>query len=876
MKRTDRVFQALTLLWTNQQRGYTTQEIAQAAGISRSNCSSELNLLCRDGLVKKLSGRPTRYFPPESAMKVDAFSSVVGFSRSLSQAVRLAKAAVSYPPVGMHVLILGEAGVGKSTFAKTMHTYAIEQHHLTDRAPFITFNCAEYANNPEILLDHLFGHVKGAFTGADSEKPGLIELADTGVLFLDEIHRLPPQGQEMLFHWLDTGDFQRMGETSTRRRSQALLFAATTETDESVLLLTFRRRIPVTISLPSLREWSIYDRYELIYRLLVEEAQVLNVSLRLKGDAVKRLLFAHLPGNIGGLRNALKLACAQAYIQRGQHEELTIDEHLIQLGETAENLSLSGLFSEQVKDMSVSPSEKPSPVKTSIFEESLSEHLARLGQQLQVIGLAHEEIVVAIERELMRRQFAQSVSPSLTELQRFVGDAFYRMMRHCWQTVSLHIDPEQEQDAFVRVSIHLSGLVRDDQELRRQLNPLLFTYVKVEYPTLYGLSAALLAALSQTSGIDFPEHEIALVALLLKAKETNAYLSTGIVVMMRGDAVASQMVQAVQKMSGNQRLVSIDVPFDVDPEDLQDQFIAASLLASAGQGVLVLTDIVIVCDWVRERPDRQVIFRPDVTTLLQVVLANEASRGDVAALCAMIEERKAVPDVASQRVDQVYRIWTCCLTGRGSAVALKRFIEKELPAKFHEHIEVVPVEVSLDGKVNAVYGNDLLVMVGSIRPDIRDVPFLSVEQLLAPHGLKRLVAMISHLQSVSIQDVEPAAVEVAPGDLFRYARQLLEDDLTVVNPSLAVKVAQEAIAILKKGVTRELDEPFQVRFTIHMACAVERMVRGESLPHPDTELLMTHSPDIWQLVQDCLAPFEAWFRITISPGEMAYICNMIM
>ncbi len=876
MKRTDRVFQALTRLWTKQKRGYTTQEIAQEAGISRSNCSSELNLLCRDGVINKVTGRPTRYLPEISIKNIDAFSSVVGFSRSLSQAVRLAKAAVSYPPVGMHVLILGEAGVGKSTFAKTMHTFAIEQHHLTDQAPFVTFNCAEYANNPEILLDHLFGHVKGAFTGADADKPGLIELADTGVLFLDEIHRLPPQGQEMLFHWLDTGNFQRMGETSTRRRSQALLFAATTETDESVLLLTFRRRIPVTIALPSLREWSIYDRYELIYRLLVEEAQVLNVSLRLKGEAVKRLLFAHLPGNIGGLRNTLKLACAQAYISRNQQDELIIDEHLIQLGETADNLSLTGLFSEQVKDMSVSPFEIPRPLKTSIFEDSLSEHLARLGQQLQVIGLDHEEIVVAIERELMRRQFAKSLSPSLAELQRFVGDAFYTMMRSCWQTVSLHMDPEQEQDAFVRVCIHLSGLVRDVQELRRQLNPSLFTYVKSEYPMLYDLSASLLSAVSRALGVDFPEHEIALVALLLKAKEMNAYTSAGIVVMMRGDAVASQMVQSVQKMSGNQRLISIDVPFDVDPNDLQDQFIAASLLASAGQGVLVLTDLIAVCDWVRQRPDRQVIFRPDVTTLLQVVLANEVSHGDVAELYAMVEEKKALPVVDAKNHDKVYQIWTCCLTGRGSAVALKRYIEKELPEKFHEHIKIVPVEVSQKGQVNTAYGSDLLVTVGSIRPDIRDVPFLSVEQLLAPQGMSRLLAMINHRQSISLQEEEPATVEVVPGDLFRYARKMLEDDLTVVNPVLALKVAQEAIAILQKGVTRELDEPFQVRFTMHMACAVERMIRGESLPHPDTEFLMTQNPIIWQLVQDSLAPFEAWFRIEITPGEMAYICNMIM
>ena len=61
--------------------------------------------------------------------------------------------------------------------------------------PFVTFNCADYFNNPQLLLSQLFGHVKGAFTGADTDKIGLVEKANGGILFLDEVHRLPPDGQ---------------------------------------------------------------------------------------------------------------------------------------------------------------------------------------------------------------------------------------------------------------------------------------------------------------------------------------------------------------------------------------------------------------------------------------------------------------------------------------------------------------------------------------------------------------------------------------------------------------------------------------------------------------------------------------------------------
>lgn len=89
--------------------------------------------------------------------------------------------------------------------ARQLWQYAIEQGILPPEAPFTVFNCAEYANNPELLTSKLFGHAKGAFTGADRAVSGLIETSNGGVLFIDEVHRLPPEGQEKLFHFMDNG-----------------------------------------------------------------------------------------------------------------------------------------------------------------------------------------------------------------------------------------------------------------------------------------------------------------------------------------------------------------------------------------------------------------------------------------------------------------------------------------------------------------------------------------------------------------------------------------------------------------------------------------------------------------------------------------------
>lgn len=107
----------------------------------------------------------------------------------------------------------GDTGAGKSYMARQIYEFSVRHGVLPEGAPFITLNCAQYANNVELLSSNLFGYVKGAFTGAYGTSKGLLEAADGGMLFLDEVHRLNNESQEKLFIFLDQGIFRRMGES---------------------------------------------------------------------------------------------------------------------------------------------------------------------------------------------------------------------------------------------------------------------------------------------------------------------------------------------------------------------------------------------------------------------------------------------------------------------------------------------------------------------------------------------------------------------------------------------------------------------------------------------------------------------------------------
>jgi transcriptional regulator with AAA-type ATPase domain len=207
-----------------------------------------------------------------------------------------------------------------------MHTFALELKTLLPDAPFISFNCADYASNPQLLMAHLFGVTRGAYTGAERDRAGLVEQAHRGILFLDEVHRLPPEGQEMLFHLMDRERFRRLGDVHERQAS-LLLLAATTEDPHSALLPTFRRRIPMTIVLPDLQERTVSERYELLRAFFTTECSTIGAHIHVVPQVLCALLLYKCPGNIGQLRTDIQLICARAYLQyrTDNQSELYVD-----------------------------------------------------------------------------------------------------------------------------------------------------------------------------------------------------------------------------------------------------------------------------------------------------------------------------------------------------------------------------------------------------------------------------------------------------------------------------------------------------------------------------------------------------------------------
>ncbi len=337
VRKEEKIIEALVYLENKKNRGISAYELSEYMKMDRANVSRYLNNLYKEKRVNKSNGRPVLYSSfklkdvdtgkekeeevikerereDELVVKKDSLDRLVGAELSLKLPIQQAKAAMLYPPRGLHTLILGETGVGKSLFAEMMYSFAKESRVIDEDAPFIRFNCADYADNPQLVVAQIFGVKKGAFTGADSDKEGLLKKADGGILFLDEIHRLSPQGQEMLFTFIDKGTFRRLGDTEEQIKAEVQIISATTEDPQSFMLKTFTRRIPMTIILPPLRERTLEERYLLLESFIKEESVRLGKSIYISKNSIISFLLYDCNNNIGQLRSDVQLSCAKAFL----------------------------------------------------------------------------------------------------------------------------------------------------------------------------------------------------------------------------------------------------------------------------------------------------------------------------------------------------------------------------------------------------------------------------------------------------------------------------------------------------------------------------------------------------------------------------------
>ncbi|GFZ31600.1 PTS sugar transporter [Clostridium zeae] len=704
---------------------------------------------------------------------LDPFESLTGYNGSLKRAIAQAKSAILYPPFGLPTLITGESGVGKTQFAECMYNFAKVYRNETNDMPLVIFNCADYGDNPQLILSLLYGYKKGAFTGADSDSEGLVEQANNGILFLDEIHRLPPKGQEILFSILDRGTFRRLGETKNERKVNIMFIGATTENIESELLLTFRRRIPMVIAIPSLKDRFFVEKIDLIKQFFQQECDRINYKIYVEGRVIEILSLKRFGGNIGQLKSLVKVICARAFMKHINREEDIINIGYDEVLES--NIVDNGLMLEDINIVEVRKY-----IKDIIFIPHSGSKLEVINKEVKHKDVELEDFYSQIEKkynELLKLEMASNQCEeilwafimnkfkdlgfkneknhlvTLNELVNFVDAELIELIKELkLNIINANVDYSSNENVFIYLAIHLEEAIKRIR-LKQQIININLTKIKKELKNEYEIALNFSEKLEEKKNIKVPEDEIGFIAMYINAvteKKPNQS-KVGVIVLSHGQ-IATEIIKVTKQLLNVDFPIAIDMPLSESPSIIYEKALVLSKIVDEGKGIIFLVDmgsLVKVGELVTEKLGikTRTIDRVDLLSVIEAVRKASLKDCDLDEIYfSLVRSRTNYTNLIVEETSKPKAIVTLCLTGDGTALFIKESYEKKYPNL--KIFQLGMMDEKLKDKIKEIQCNyKIIAIVGTINPEIEGINFIPYDPFYMNHGSRELEFVLNHSKS---------------------------------------------------------------------------------------------------------------------------------
>lgn len=900
--------------------GITTKEVAEAFGIQRTNASKDLNELVKDGLLAKIDGRPVRYLEcglvsqtKQSQLKktpiptrskkeyVDIFQKVIGGNGSMKVPIEQAKAAILYPPRGLNCLITGATGSGKTHFAHIMFEFAKDRGLINGHEELVVFNCADYAHNSELLMSHLFGYAAGAFTGANKEKEGLIAKADGGMLFLDEIHRLPPEGQEMIFYFMDNGKYNRLGETAKERQADVRIICATTEDATSYLLSTFIRRIPISIQLPSFNQRQTKEKIDLVKLMVGIEAERIQRKISLTEDVVKALIGSVTYGNVGQLKSNIQLICARSFLSHMDKEEIVItledltEEVKIGLSLLANNRQFLAELAQDLEPiMEVSPDQNLMLPLVDSYElpynlyEIIDEKAALLKDdgvdQDSINQFIMTDINVHLKSFYKDHRLTFDIEKKLAEI---VEQKVIDLTKKIYDVAKAKLNDSFQVNFIYAMSLHISSFLKRhqlDNQGEMNSNDSIRKMVK-EYPAEYEVALDIKALILDAYQIEIPLEEVEyLTVLLVSLKKEKPTGRIGIVVAAHGNSTATSMVQVVKQLFGSDNLVAVDMPVEMKPRVALEEIINAVEQVNNGSGVILLVDMGSLGTFSEEIHRRTGILvrTVDMVTtalVLEVARKTELLDTDLDRLFHSLKNFSGYGNNLNQEPEQEVpqpnqslkkAIVAICASGQGTAQRMKDIIEKYLAEVGEKDLEVLPISiVEMAAVLKKLQTNyQLIAVTGIVDPKI-GVRYIPMELLFSGEAKSILQELVLDAEDI----FEPVVLDDQQS--WEICQDYLRTNFTFINAEKVMEpfwaFTQKLTEVFLGGLT---NQAFTINMIMHLGGMVERIVRQDCLTVPEDQR-SDYNLERFQQVKEIAKIVEEALLIKIPPEELYYLVQIL-
>ncbi|MGX7023638.1 sigma 54-interacting transcriptional regulator [Vagococcus hydrophili] len=825
----------------NEKEGLTTTEIAKALDLSRSATSLYLNKLLEKREIDQKGSRPVLWQSiglSQTEIK-DVFQQYIGYDGSAREAIEKCKAAILYPPIGLPLLLCGPSGVGKSFLAKIIFDY-LKEHRKEEAKTFITFNCADYANNPELLSSILFGHTKGAFTGAENDKKGLLLQANGGVLFLDEVHRLSKENQEKLFQFMDSGKFRPVGEESKVVSSQVRLLFATTEEPKEVLLPTFYRRISVVVNLPALHERSILERISLVNHLFMRESLRLNCDLKIESKIFKQLLDQQIPGNVGSLINEIQMYCADALRKSTTPEVLEISE-----GKQTEFTMIS--YQAHQSSRKIDYMSQLNDAFTSLMNSETA--VIDLKEELLQFDTHFLEGNFHVENDVLGNQLMLQISQNN---QQIINDP----QLTCRSVKSII--------RFLQINQN-SLSIKTLEELKRK--------VTKEYPRTALFAHYVTEKVS--SEIKLFVEVMLSVLLIDKISEDIRYHA---LLVAHGDTTASSIRGVANKLCGEYIFDAINMPLTSSIRDVVAQVKIWLSERDTSEGVIMLVDMGSLTHLYKSLKPQilgELLVINNLTTSYALEIGQQLVNGQMFYDVAKHAEKTFQTNVQYFEGFSVEKnIIISSISGHDISKKLKAICEKN----FNPDIKIITLNFNelrniLDRASNEqdYLKETSLILTTSYLDNQTDVPSVNLLDVLDEDAEKQLDITFKNL-------IHPNNVANILNEFIHFfSKEGLSEKLEFLNPDVIIKQVENTTEKCEKRFNLQLSAKMKFNFTMHLALMIERMMLGDTdYPVPgNLSELKLNNKFFYQNMKDILYILEQFYRIQISDWELFVLYEIL-
>ena len=878
---------------------FSAQSISESLHLSRNTVSQYLNENVKQGNVIKIASRPVYFFDRNVVEKMwgielekNVFSSldeflnaknkdferVIGYDGSLNNVVEHCKAAISYPGQGLPILILGQTGTGKSFIASMMYEYAVHQGILKENAKFITVNCSEYANNPELLTANLFGHVKGAYTSAEENQEGLISLANNGVLFLDEVHCLKAECQEKLFQFMDKGIYHCVGDNENWYRSNCRLIFATTENPQNSLLKTLLRRIPITVSIPSLKERPLLEKREIIYTMFKKESERIHKDISISNLALQTILDFDFKGNVGEMENSIKAICAKVFLKH-KKEDLEI-----------RFLDLPAYFFNTMKSVQLKEYQRDNETLISIHDlHGVQENSSTL---LQLYG----RILDVFEKwEGTNEPFTMAVDRCKYMIQNFIDYLFFKQKYH---SVSSNEDfllkmldkiysiiinkyslavPNNQIKIYSKFFVEYTKNVTDakiwifmnkEKVVRFQM------MIQERFPRAYRIASEITENVALN--LDVELDELMNIIMTLSFVDVDQESNDGRIglILCHGYSTASSMADTANHMLGQHMFDGIDMELKISIDKI----------------------VQLVDDYLKERvPIQELILLVDMGSLEEIYekitplsdcnvgLINHVSTASVIEAGNLIKQGKSVKEILRTLKDNYSlsthfiegkkkknAILTVCATGFGAAKKISELLLDSLPRAID--LEIIPYDyqsLTDNGRNDSIfYQYNVKLIVGTLDPHVEGIEYVAMESIVTNEEIQTLRNLIGSYLSVSELDQFNASV------MKNFTLSNIVNQLTILNAEKVMEDVEEIVSELELSFHKTLSATIKVGLYVHISCLIERLIlRQEITTVDDFDSIYQQNKLDFDIVKKAFSGVEMRYSVEIPGPEMLYILN---